>query len=213
MRCSSRALITRPHSILATRPFGAMGLMYLCTYLTANIFDSLTSFNEARPPASSSSSSMKLAAVTGVNIGLAMNKDSIFARSFGASASASARLPRISYVPFLIRDAMTLYATFNLPQLAAPQLPDAVEIYVGKLSLAQLAFPAASQFITTPLHLLGLDLYNRQGRLGVRERLKAARSAWLSTSVARACRIIPAYGVGGVLNNMTRNNMMNWIGT
>lgn len=73
------------------------------------------------------------------------------------------------------------------------------------LKLAQFVAPAAVQVLSTPLHLLGLDVYNRRG-CGVswRERWDAVRSAWVGSCVARIGRIVPAFGVGGVVNAEVR---------
>lgn len=65
--------------------------------------------------------------------------------------------------------------------------------------------PAAIQLLSTPLHLWGLDLYNRPqggGRLA-----KVARN-WFGSSLARMCRVIPAFGVGGVVNGRVRKELM-----
>ncbi|CAK4030520.1 Hypothetical predicted protein [Lecanosticta acicola] len=208
VRSSLKQMVRQPHKSAAPRPFGAMLLLYAGTYFTANAIDTVSANNEGLRAESTTSSTTKLCAVTGVNVGLALNKDSCFARSFGTAATRSRALPRISYVPFLVRDGITLFATFNLPGRVASSFPDEVEKYMSRLSAAQLIMPAASQFVTTPLHLLGLDLYYRNGKLGFWERVKAAKRAWLSTSLARACRIIPAYGIGGIVNNDSRAYLM-----
>ncbi|KAJ3507518.1 hypothetical protein NM208_g15950 [Fusarium decemcellulare] len=70
------------------------------------------------------------------------------------------------------------------------------------------------QFISTPLHLLGLDLYNRpaSGPAGavvtMRDRWDLIRRNWFISSIARICRIVPAFGVGGVVNMKVRKNLM-----
>jgi len=58
------------------------------------------------------------------------------------------------------------------------------------------------------LHLLGLDLYNRGDGIGWRERMKKVRLDWLKSSFARMARIVPAFGVGGVVNTRVRGNLM-----
>ena len=68
-----------------------------------------------------------------------------------------------------------------------------------------MAAPAAMQLLSTPLHLWGLDLYNRP-RGGGRV-LKIARN-WLGSSLARMARVIPAFGVGGVVNARVRRVLM-----
>lgn len=66
------------------------------------------------------------------------------------------------------------------------------------------------QFVSTPMHLLGLDLYNRQppGGLGWRERLLRIRRDYIVSSFARMGKIVPAYGVGGVVNVRMRAALM-----
>lgn len=200
-RASLCSLLRRPRQFFMTRPFFAMFFLYMGTYFTANSIDTVSSYTQSLPAVSAASSSVKFLAVTSVNVVLALNKDSSFARSFGTPSSRSRPLPLTSYIPFLMRDGLTLFATFNVPSLLAPKLPDTVTCCMSKLSIAQLLAPAASQFLTTPLHLLGLDFYYRSEKMVSWKRVEAAKTAWLSTSLARACRIVPAYGVGGVINN------------
>lgn len=66
------------------------------------------------------------------------------------------------------------------------------------------------QFVSTPMHLLGLDLYNRQpsGGLGWQERFARIRRDYISSSFARMAKIVPAYGVGGVVNTRMRATLM-----
>ena len=67
------------------------------------------------------------------------------------------------------------------------------------------------QFVSTPMHLLGLDLYNRQPPGGLcfwNERLPRIRRDYISSSFARMGKIVPAYGVGGVVNVRMRAELM-----
>jgi hypothetical protein len=79
-----------------------------------------------------------------------------------------------------------------------------------KAATAQFACPALMQFFSTPMHLLGLDLYNRQPPGGLRwtERVARIRRDYISSSFARMGKIVPAYGVGGVVNVRTRASLM-----
>ena len=180
-----------------------MMTLYLGTYTTANTIDTVSAHAEGLP----TSTSTKLAAVTTANVGLALYKDATFARTFGTTGLTRG-LPAVSYAPFIIRDGITLFATFNLPAIVAPMLPEKFEGVMSRMSVAQLAIPMASQYFCTPLHLLGLDLYYRLGRLGFRERMKAIRQTWFTASNARALRVLPAYGLGRVLNNDVRKWLM-----
>lgn len=89
-------------------------------------------------------------------------------------------------------------------------MSEEVKKYVGAASVAQFATPAAVQLVSTPLHLLGLDLYNRQGvrMMGQDGRVGRVVRDWAKSAAARICRIIPAFGVGGVVNMKVRKNLM-----
>lgn len=78
---------------------------------------------------------------------------------------------------------------------------------VRSQSVAQFVAPAAVQFLSTPLHLMGLDVYNRSN-ITLGERFTMVKRAWLSSSLARIARIVPAFGVGGVVNTSARRNLM-----
>jgi hypothetical protein len=79
---------------------------------------------------------------------------------------------------------------------------------VKKESIAQFIAPAAVQVFSTPLHLLGLDFYNRNGTTTLAERWATVRKAWAISTLARLCRIVPAFGVGGVVNAGVRRKLM-----
>lgn len=113
-----------------------------------------------------------------------------------------------------MRDCLTIFASFNLPPLLAPKIEthmgEEVKRYVAAASVAQFVTPAAIQFVSTPLHLLGLDLYNRPGaQMGGREgRVAQVVKNWGKSAVARIGRIVPAFGVGGVVNTKVRRGLM-----
>ena len=73
-----------------------------------------------------------------------------------------------------------------------------------KILVAQLGIPALIQLISTPIHLLGLDLYNRAPPLPTRDRLNRVSRDWIGASLLRMCRIIPAFGIGGFANTEGR---------
>ncbi len=170
--------------------------------MTANTVDTLTSTLTCKQASSVSSGPTKFFAISSVNMSLCVYKDSCFARMFGApSSSPAAVVPRLSYALFAIRDSMTIFASFNLPPIIAPQLaslPSAItsrfsrilSTESGRANTAQFLAPAAIQMISTPIHLLGLDLYNRQGRLGFAERYPRILRDWGVSALARMGRII-----------------------
>ncbi|KAL5335165.1 hypothetical protein BJX70DRAFT_332106 [Aspergillus crustosus] len=124
------------------------------------------------------------------------------------------KVPKISYTLFCLRDSITIFASFNVPSLIAPSIPDYIASTPGmKSAIAQFSCPALMQFASTPMHLLGLDLYNRQppGGLGWRERAARIRRDYVPSCFARMGKIVPAYGVGGVVNVRMRAGLMGWL--
>lgn len=183
-----------------------MLLLYASTYLTANYVDTYNSHQDGTPPSTTSSNLSKFGAVSCINMTLSLNKDRVFARAFGAVAPRSLTIG--SYGPWVLRDSLTIAAAFNFPTVIASGLPESLETFASRLLIAQLVTPSAIQFISSPLHLLGLDVYNRQANLPLRERMAFIRQAWLDTSVARASRVFVAFGLGGVVNTSLRVRFM-----
>ena len=202
MRTSLALMARYPHRFTLARPFALMLLLYTGTYSVANIADTTNSLSQDIAPSTTSSTWSKFYTVTGVNMGLSLWKDAHFARIYGPMSTRP--FPTASYLPFIVRDGITICASFNLPPVLAAKLPDSVDPVVSRLAIAQMTAPALSQIVVTPLHLLGLDIYNRGGQSAWRERLSRIKSAWPATSLARMCRIIPAYGCGGVVNMSAR---------
>ncbi|KAJ5778265.1 hypothetical protein N7520_001511 [Penicillium odoratum] len=125
--------------------------------------------------------------------------------------ASAPKIPKISYGLFCLRDSITIFASFNVPALIAPSIPDwMAETARMKSTIAQFSCPALMQFASTPMHLLGLDLYNRQppGGMPWTERAARIRRDYISSSFARMGKIVPAYGVGGVVNVRMRAALM-----
>lgn len=208
LKASFTSLLLNPHRFLTSKPFALIFLLYSGTYLTANSLDTFKSTTQSRPASSTTSGPSKFAATSAANLSLCLYKDSQFTRMFG---TVSARpVPPVTYALFAARDCLTIFASFNLPPIIAPNLPlsEAAEQYISRASAAQFLAPAAVQLISTPFHLLGLDLYNRNGGTPFSDRLQKVRLDWLKSSIARMCRIVPAFGFGGVVNNGMRARFM-----
>lgn len=212
-----------PYTLLASVPARLVFSVYLGTYATANSIDTLTSFSRSSAPTDVTAGTSKFVGTVVVSTGLTVFKDSRMAQFFGTSGT---RLPTpaITYCLFTARDAITIFASFNLPTLLAPRLrnmPPAVQKRFGKMletesgrfKTAQFLLPAACQVVTTPIHLLGLDLYNRRNRLGFVSRFGRIFKDCEMAVPARVVRIIPAFGIGGVTNASTRRMLMERVST
>ncbi|KAL2208530.1 hypothetical protein CC79DRAFT_576326 [Sarocladium strictum] len=224
IRSSFRNLILSPRSMLISKPCALIFCLYGGTYLTANTIDTATSTIRHKPATHTTSGGMKFAASSATNISVCIYKDQVFVRMFGPPGVVPRPVPLQSYALFAIRDCMTIFSSFNVPPLLAPyidsKMSDELRRRVSGLSTAQFFAPAAVQLLSTPLHLLGLDLYNRpsqgaaggtaasRGIVSWADRWQLIRSNWAISVAARICRIVPAYGVGGVVNTKVRRNLM-----
>jgi hypothetical protein len=127
---------------------------------------------------------------------MVLAKDRAFARMFGTIAPTN--LPLNTYALFACRDLLTVFASFSMPeQIAAnpifQQNSESVRRY------AQFVCPLAIQFISTPLHLIGLDFYNRK-EASVSQRTQLVTSQYWKSALLRSARIIPAFSIGSVCN-------------
>ena len=208
------SLLTRPHRFLTSKPALLISALYFGTYATANTVDTISSTISNKPSEKTTSGPAKFLATTSVNLSLCLYKDSQFAKMFGPppGIGAAKAIPMASYALFTLRDSLTIFASFNLPPVIAPLLPisQEVEKQMSRASIAQFIAPAGIQLLSTPLHLWGLDLYNRPMGNGVgwKARVRRVRRDWLGSSAARMGRIVPAFGVGGVLNAAVRKRML-----
>jgi hypothetical protein len=201
-----------------SRQFFFLFLVYFGTYTVANCIDTLHAAKHNQPPSTVSATTMKFICTTIVSTGLCVYKDGIFARAYGSSLPRKP-VPMISYALFALRDAITMFASFNLPSLLAPRLTllhiskfPALEHFLSSesrsLKIAQMLCPAACQFVTTPIHLLGLGLHNRRERLGSLQRLKMIRRDVFVATPLWMLRIVPAFGIGNVVNTSLRGSFM-----
>lgn len=191
-----------------------MQSLYFGTYFTANTIDTASSTVTPSSLDSTTAGTPKFLATSTTNLALCLYKDSQFTRLFSAPGSSPRPVPLPTFALFTVRDCLTIFASFNLPSVFAPKLEqkmsEEVKKYVGAASVAQFVTPAAVQLVSTPLHLLGLDLYNRPGvgMLSADGRATRVVRDWAKSAAARMCRIVPAFGVGGVVNMKVRKNFM-----
>ncbi|KAI0200027.1 hypothetical protein F4808DRAFT_174848 [Astrocystis sublimbata] len=208
LKTSFRTLLSRPHTVLFSKPVALIFMLYGGTYLTANTLDTAFSTAQNRPATYVSTGTAKFASSSAANVGLCIYKDSVYARLFGPGGP-----PRPVGVPtyalFALRDCLTIFASFNVPPLLGPVISERLGAEMRERvrgeTIAQFAAPAAVQLFSTPIHLLGLDLYNRPAGA---DRWALIRKNWLISCAARICRIVPAFGLGGTVNMKVRRNLM-----
>ena len=103
-----------------------------------------------------------------------------------------------------MRDIAAIAAAFTIPPILGHWISSNTGMSEKKgYTIAQLTSPLLIQFIGTPLHLIGLDIYNRPHE-DAAGRYKYIRPIFWNTLSLRMMRFLPAYGIGGIVNTDLR---------
>jgi len=190
-------LAKNPWKNLRSTPTRWLVLVYTATYSGANCTATLCQWAGISPTLP------VLAGSTVGNMTTGIAKDRAFARMYGVVAPKA--MPVLSYGLFFSRDVLAMAFIFSLPPIVAPRIKAAVDDGTLPLTAAQanlatrLTTPVISQLFTTPLHLLGLSVYNASDA-GISHHVQMLRDTYPNTVALRMLRIIPAFSVGGVVN-------------
>ncbi len=99
---------------------------------------------------------------------------------------------------FAMRDSITVAASFTLPPRLTPLVEKATGLpHDAARAGVQLVTPLLAQIFSVPMHLVALDLYNNPTN---QDRVRFVRREYTKTLLARWGRILPAFGIGGVIN-------------
>ncbi|KAI6247573.1 hypothetical protein HI914_03808 [Erysiphe necator] len=212
LRSSCSMFLFRPHQIILSKPFFFISLLYSGTYLTANTTDTISSTVMNKSASEVTREAAKFTTSSIANISLGLIKDSKFVQLFGSQAN-TLKVPSSSLILFSLRDCLTIFASFNVPTLLGPvitrQFSPKLQHELNGQTIVQFTAPAAIQLLSTPLHLLGLDLYNRQDtNIRWSQRWLMVKKNWAISTVARMARIIPAFGIGGIVNAGFRETLI-----
>ena len=192
-----KTFIFKPIYFLKQPSFLFIWGVYSGTYVVANNIEAICERSKKN------SFYPKFVGSSVANVTLSVLKDRAFAQMFGTGAPKP--MPLSSMSLFATRDSMTILASFSLPGLISERMQN--DMNFGKTSadnLAQLITPVSMQILSTPLHLFGLDLYNRDKVNSSNDRVEFIRKEYVKTTLARMARIFPAFGVGGVINKSIR---------
>jgi len=214
LAANAAEFVTRPAAAFGSRAVWLVAGVYAATYAAANLSD-VAAERSARATASQKAAG-KFVATTGANMAGSVLKDAAFARMYGAVATAAAAaaasssspaavVPAASYALFAARDCLTVGGAFFVPAALRDALVNARVFEPSDASsaaaVAQLVSPPLMQVVCTPMHLLALDLVNRpDATMSLAARLASLGNAMPSALLARSLRMLPAYGIGGLLN-------------
>ena len=177
-------------------PFRWLWGLFFATYVSANVADTLSGACGVSP------TTPVLAASTAGNMSMAMAKDAAFARMYRVGAAPS-RPPLGMFGCFFVRDLISMAFFFTLPPLLSAELQARGAGRTAADVGSQFVLPVLVQLPNSPWHLLGLDLYNVPVAT-LAERWRRIGPELPMTVAARAARIVPPFGVGGVANKKLR---------
>mmetsp|Transcript_101789 Transcript_101789/g.175717 ORF Transcript_101789/g.175717 Transcript_101789/m.175717 type:complete len:310 (-) Transcript_101789:1707-2636(-) len=216
-------IVFRPHRFVARPEFMLVCSVYIVTYGTANTMNTMSTLKakaqkerEERaakdrtyilPPPSLlsqyvSPAGLQLVTTTAANMSSSMMKDSILAKMFGSGPARS--FPIASYGAFVCRDTITIAAGFTIPGPLANYFKSTTSMSQYQCDIAaQLLCPVSMQVICTPIHLMGLDFYNRP-EVTMAERVRSIKAQYKTVLFVRMGRMLPAFGFGGLGNKFFR---------
>jgi hypothetical protein len=195
IKLCAREFMVHPIRFCKSPAFLWVWALYASTYAAHNLAETVCFAN------STPAEVPKFASAAAVNMTMVLAKDRAFARMFGTIAPT--KLPLKTYGLFACRDLLTVFASFSMPEKFAKSIPSSDP--EGILRLAQFMCPLAVQFVSTPLHLLGLDYYNRRN-VSSAQRMDLVASQYWKSSIMRSARIIPAFSIGSVCNLSIRKS-------
>lgn len=221
---SMQGMLTNPLKTVKSPAFLLVWGVYAGTYCTANSLKTLVEhksyIDESRNNGKTNTAELGKVGIflgtTAVNSGLAMLKDKAYAQLYGSNPTKSI-IPRWTYAMWIARDLSVIGSSFVLPDIVYPKLVDAYGFEEKTArSICQIALPVGAQFVASPLHYMGLDLYNRNlGSMTLREsiidRSKSLYRGVLPVTIARIARIAPGYGFAGVFNTKLRDDWREYL--
>ena len=192
--------VTKPKTAFAQPALWMVAGVYGGTYLAKNVSDvciERRGLSETHKGANAA----KFAATTACNMGGSILKDAAFAKLYGAAVAAVVLVPPASYALFAARDCLTIGGAFVVPDALAAGLTRATGASrETAATVSQLVSPPLMQVLCTPMHLLSLSLINDPNATAA-ARIAKLKLATPAALLARSLRMLPAYGVGGILNS------------
>lgn len=180
------------------RPLNTMFIVYSSTYATANMTERICKDADIdyKLPTCLTTSLVNI-------VGIAW-KDVRYAELLKRSPTVFN--PR-AYPLFAMRDGITIASSFVYKHSAATWLmreyPQAMSQRTAEI-IASFLVPMTAQLFSTPLHILALDFCSRPRDIALASRVHQIVVNYRTVCAGRLMRIVPAFGVGGILNDFLK---------
>jgi hypothetical protein len=172
------------------RPLFLMNGVYSLTFGTANTVDYFC--RKINIP----SDFPIIGCTSAVNIGMMSYKDKEYSNLFGMTRK---NLPIFSYGMFSLGAMITIYGNFGCKKNTMNYLDKYMSNDLSNLA-SSLIVSMMAQTISTPFHIVGMDYYQYPNHT-LNDRWLTIKRLYGSVCAGRMIRTIPAFGVGGFLND------------
>lgn len=122
-------------------------------------------------------------------------------RSMFSSAAAPNALPRTM-------SAAGIPVTDSAGVKAGSNHEGKIPLPMSNVDAAQLMTPVGLQFVTTVFHILAIRYRQTYPRIDVHDFVQSMKNSYIAATSLRMCRIIPAFGIGGIMNTKMRSNLL-----
>ncbi|RHY28595.1 hypothetical protein DYB32_005848 [Aphanomyces invadans] len=197
LREISLDFVRNPISFIKRKDFLLIYSLYIATYGTANVIDTVSEYAQTDGRAA------KFVGTTAVNVTLCVAKDREFARMFGVIAPT--KFPIVSLGLFAARDALSVGATFIAPPIISKYFEKAGMDKTAASSTALLMCPSLVRVLHSVRSII-LDIYNHREST-FKNRAAFVSREYIRSATARISRTIPAFGLGGIGNKHLRENL------
>jgi len=195
--------VTSPIKFLKGPGFKWIYLIYSSTYITANLCKSICAEKNVQNPAF-----IQWLSTSVVNTAMCINKDYQFARIFGTGAPKP--VPPSSLAIWGVRDCLSMFVFFTLPPIVAKMVQEQTgNENLSKYS-AQFFVPLIFQYVLTPIHRLGYDLYNNPGN-SPQNVARFLKTDYFTSAHLRMVRCIPPWSIGVIMNQELRAKLGNMV--
>lgn len=195
---SGTSIVTNPLKYIRSPAYGFVFGTYAGTYITKNCIDTSC---QATQQSAEATAFVKFWGVLAVNGGLSVFwKDPGLAKLFGNSAAA---MPKSVYACWVVRDFLHMIGAVVVPDYCEQRFSWTKDQW----RIAQVLCPMGVQLLTTPFHLMGLDLYN-EPKAPLSQRLARIGRGWLPSTGIRCIRMFAPWSLGLLINRDLRDYLL-----
>jgi hypothetical protein len=193
---SLKEMARAPLKAVRSPAFTWIWLVYGSTYVAANAVETICAKSGSSPALA------KWIATSSTNTVTCIAKDQAFAKMFGTKVASN--VPPGAYAAWLGRDLISMGVFFTLPPIVGKQIAGITGSEKSGYYAAQIGLPLIVQTITTPMHLLGYDVYNNPKNT-LAQRITFLQKDYFQNVGMRMIRMAPPWSFGTIGNREFRS--------